>query len=743
MLEAISEFDPFLAKHIEHFSNPGKGSTSYLSFAIYEKNIKIMVDKVTETIIEQLQKAKYFSFSVDSTPDITHEDQLSLIVRFVQDNAEPVERFLCFLPNTGHKAEDMLQAILKTFDKLNIDIANCRGQSYDNASNMSGQYNGLQAKIKEKCQYATYIPCAAHSLNLIGSSAAECYPEATKFFGVLKNLYVFFTGSTERTKILQTFLMEPENVTVKSLSHTRWSARDDACSSLNKNWEQIIKALEAIKSNSSQQKAFIKNEATGLLAQLNSLETAILSEFWVSVLKQFNTVSKVLQGVDTNVEVVSNLYDSLITFVKNQRELFDAFEKAGKEKCTEDYKDSRKRITKRKKRDDEQREGEVILQGRDYFKVNTFLPICDQLLGELRRRKTSYDAVTAKFVFLSNLSTLSEAEIKLNALSLQKSYPTDLADDLKDECILLKNFLPSQGQETKTSLRELNLLINKKDLKVAFPYIEIALRIFLCTAVTNCSAECSFSNGSIRSPPYRPEVESTGPPHLGSPSPSEGHRDAHLNREVGAHTVHYVTTNYKANWPDAASTVNTFPVKTRPGKGKGEPPPRSAPGAVVRQLYTPAAPGSQLRGQDRPPARETSAGREGNRPQGMPTTFGHSAFSSDPRVKDAVLNSVRIVITINSEPNKRNNPNAFGIIELGLLRSPIAIAISSVSLRYALESLRTATGLCRSPPAVPFTAGIAVPAAHRASAAEITGPRASRPLRRGANGLDCSRCVGC
>ncbi|CAG9790651.1 unnamed protein product [Diatraea saccharalis] len=149
MLEAISEFDPFLAKHIEHFGNPGKGSTSYLSFATYEKIIEIMVHKVTETIIEQLQKAKYFSFSVDSTPDINHEDQLSLIVRFVQDNAEPVERFLCFLPNTGHKAEDMLQAILKTFDKLNIDIANYRGQSYDNASNMSGQYNGLQAKIKK------------------------------------------------------------------------------------------------------------------------------------------------------------------------------------------------------------------------------------------------------------------------------------------------------------------------------------------------------------------------------------------------------------------------------------------------------------------------------------------------------------------------------------------------------------------------------------------------------------------
>ncbi|KAF2879283.1 hypothetical protein ILUMI_26889 [Ignelater luminosus] len=112
------------------------------------------------------------------------------------------------------------------------------GQSYDDASNMSGQ-----AKIKEKCQYATDVLCAAHSLS---SSAAECCLEATKFFGLLRNLYVFFTVSTERTKLLQSFLIKPENVTVKNLSHTQWSARDDACASLNKDWNQTIVALEAM-----------------------------------------------------------------------------------------------------------------------------------------------------------------------------------------------------------------------------------------------------------------------------------------------------------------------------------------------------------------------------------------------------------------------------------------------------------------------------------------------------------------
>ncbi|KAJ8875731.1 hypothetical protein PR048_023630 [Dryococelus australis] len=51
--------------------------------------------------------------------------------------------------------------------------------SYDNASNMSGKYSGLQERIKELNEFAEYIPCFAHSLNLIGKCAAECCQEAS------------------------------------------------------------------------------------------------------------------------------------------------------------------------------------------------------------------------------------------------------------------------------------------------------------------------------------------------------------------------------------------------------------------------------------------------------------------------------------------------------------------------------------------------------------------------------------
>lgn len=66
---------------------------------------------------------------------------------------------------------------------------------------MSGIYNGLQAKIHEQAQFAMFVPCAAHSLNLVGTSAAESCTEACPFF-LLLEVYTFFIQSTERWKKL-------------------------------------------------------------------------------------------------------------------------------------------------------------------------------------------------------------------------------------------------------------------------------------------------------------------------------------------------------------------------------------------------------------------------------------------------------------------------------------------------------------------------------------------------------------
>lgn len=93
--------------------------------------------------------AKYYSIIVDSTPDISHVDQLAFILRYVLPNVVAVERFVKLLDNVGHKGTDMYNAVKETLKTSQINFNDLRGQSYNNAANMSGIYKGLQALIKK------------------------------------------------------------------------------------------------------------------------------------------------------------------------------------------------------------------------------------------------------------------------------------------------------------------------------------------------------------------------------------------------------------------------------------------------------------------------------------------------------------------------------------------------------------------------------------------------------------------
>jgi hypothetical protein len=73
-----------------------------------------------------------------------------------------------------------------------IDIRNCRSQSqsYDNQREEHvWDLFGCSSPYAKVDELAVWVPCAAHSLNLIGASAADCCKHAVNFFGNLQLLY--------------------------------------------------------------------------------------------------------------------------------------------------------------------------------------------------------------------------------------------------------------------------------------------------------------------------------------------------------------------------------------------------------------------------------------------------------------------------------------------------------------------------------------------------------------------------
>ena len=74
----------------------------------------LLSKKVKNIILQEVREAKYFAIMCDSTPDISHTDQMTLVVRYVtikNSIAQVKESFLTFSPLSGKTAAKISQFI--------------------------------------------------------------------------------------------------------------------------------------------------------------------------------------------------------------------------------------------------------------------------------------------------------------------------------------------------------------------------------------------------------------------------------------------------------------------------------------------------------------------------------------------------------------------------------------------------------------------------------------------------------
>ena len=119
------------------------------------------------------------------------------------------------------------------------------------SSNMSGQYSGVQARIKGINELAVYVRCAGHSMNLVGMKAVECCTRVIAYFDFVQRLYAFFVASTHCWHVLVTCLGKTHRL-VKRLSDTRWSAHADAVKlfvMVIRKFRQLLLRLHRTKTN--------------------------------------------------------------------------------------------------------------------------------------------------------------------------------------------------------------------------------------------------------------------------------------------------------------------------------------------------------------------------------------------------------------------------------------------------------------------------------------------------------------
>jgi hypothetical protein len=129
---------------------------------------------VKSAIVKSINDCKAWALIADTTPDVSHHEQLSICVRIVDKYGYCFEHLLCCTRASGTTARSLFDTIMKALKAEGVTFGKIVTQTYDGASNMSGYCNGLQAIVqKEIGNHVVYTHCYAHTLNLVLSDSVR------------------------------------------------------------------------------------------------------------------------------------------------------------------------------------------------------------------------------------------------------------------------------------------------------------------------------------------------------------------------------------------------------------------------------------------------------------------------------------------------------------------------------------------------------------------------------------------
>jgi hypothetical protein len=118
---------------------------------------------IVKSIVEEIG-GDVFCLLVDESADVSGKEQMAVVLRYVDKLGLIKERLIGVVHVSETSASCLKSNIDSLFAKYGLSMTQVRGQGYDGASNMRGEFNGLRALIMRENSSAYYIHCFAHQL---------------------------------------------------------------------------------------------------------------------------------------------------------------------------------------------------------------------------------------------------------------------------------------------------------------------------------------------------------------------------------------------------------------------------------------------------------------------------------------------------------------------------------------------------------------------------------------------------
>ena len=247
LLRLLGTNDTNIADHLK-----GKSGYKYTHSDVQNEILNIMANLTLQEKLKVIQERQFFSIIGDEGTDVSNKEQLSFCLRTVDENLDPFEDFIGFYELENIKSNTIVRVIKDILIRLNLSLENCRGQTYDGASNMMGKKSGVSTQIFAEQPKAIAIHCQGHSLSLSVKSLTNECDILRDTLSVVGEICILVKFSPKRENLLgnindniekgQEDVEQIKKLT--KLSTTRWTIQAKCMKRILDNYQSLMQLWE-------------------------------------------------------------------------------------------------------------------------------------------------------------------------------------------------------------------------------------------------------------------------------------------------------------------------------------------------------------------------------------------------------------------------------------------------------------------------------------------------------------------
>ena len=263
-----------------------------------------------------------FSILVDESRDVSMKEQMAVVLRYVDENGCVIERFVGVEHVANTTALSLKDAIDMLLSRHGLSVSRLRGQGYDGASNMRGEFNGLKTLILKENPRAYYVHCFAHQLQLTLVAVAKKHTEAASLFSLTTRIVNVVGASAKRCDILRekqeakivgalksgkisTGRGLNQETSLKRAGDTRWGSHYGALLNMINMFSSVVDVLDVIVDDGTNSEQ--RSEANNLLESMLSFDFVFSLHLMKTILGVPNELSNALQRKDQDIINAMNL----------------------------------------------------------------------------------------------------------------------------------------------------------------------------------------------------------------------------------------------------------------------------------------------------------------------------------------------------------------------------------------------------------------------------------------------------